>query len=478
MSARTQRPVGPFANVAKAIVAMSIVVGCGTTAASPAATTSSPPDVDPIALVPVTDENPDPNVVEVSLEARESTKVYGASPPTPVWTYEGSVPGPFIDAKVGDRVIVKFKNSLPEATTIHWHGIRLPATMDGTMAMQNPIPPGGTFRYEYVFKDPGLYWYHPHMRSDIQVQKGLHGAIRVRGPNDPVVDQERVLMLDDVRLKADGTLAEYLDDTAKMMGREGNTLLVNGITDATIPMRAGASIRLRLVNVANGRFFNLRLPGHTWRVIGTDGGLLAKPYDTEKLLIAPGERYDVMLIANGAPSSAIDLMNDAYDRGHDSGNRPSMTVAHVRFTDEAPLADRKLPDAFPGVVALPAASRSVPIVLNEGQRNNELVFTVNDAIYPDVPPIMVENGGLRVLDVKNDSEMDHPFHLHGFFFQILEKNGVAQVLESSGNKDTVILPAKSAMKLVSRFDEPGHWMYHCHILEHAEGGMMGEVHVE
>ena len=459
----------------KLVVAVSLAVGCKTSEPGPTAPAA---ENDPIALVPVRDEDPDPNVVEVSLEAREATKTYGGAPATPVWTYEGSVPGPFIDAKVGDRVVIKFKNSLPEPTTIHWHGIRLPASMDGTVAMQSPIPPGGTFRYEYVFKDAGLYWYHPHMRSDVQVQKGLHGAIRVRGANEPVVDEERVIMLDDVRLKADGTLAEYLDDTAKMMGREGNTLLVNGITNATIPMRAGASVRLRLVNVANGRFFNLRLPGHTWHVIGTDGGLLAKPYDTERLLISPGERYDVMLIANGAPASVIDLMSDAYDRGHESGDRPSMTVAHVRLTDQEPLTGRVLPDAFPGVMPLGAATKSVPIVLNEGQRNGELLFTVNDAVFPDVPPVMVENGGLRILDVKNDSEMDHPFHLHGFFFQILEKNGVAQTLESSGNKDTVILPAKSSMKLVSHFDEPGHWMYHCHILEHAEGGMMGEVHVE
>ncbi len=439
----------------------------------------SPAEIDPLALVPAQDENPDPNVIEVSLEAREATKTYGAAPATPVWTYNGSIPGPLIDAKVGDRVIIKFKNSLPEPTTIHWHGVRLPATMDGTLAMQTPILPGASFRYEFTFKDAGLYWYHPHMRSDIQVQKGLHGAIRVRGPNEPVVDDERVLVLDDVRLKPDGTLSEYLDDTGKMMGREGNTLLVNGSTDATLSLRAGAALRLRLVNVANGRFFNLRLPGHVWRVIGHDGGLLPKPYDTEHLLIAPGERYDVMVIPHGAPSSVLDLVNDPYERGHESGMRPPMTVAHVRFADDPALTGRTLPDAFPAIEALPAeGAKSVPIVLNEGTRNGELVFMINDAVFPDVPPVMVGNGELRVLEVKNDSEMDHPFHLHGFFFQVLEKNGVHQPLESMGNKDTIIVPMKSSMKLVSRFDEPGHWMYHCHILEHAEGGMMGEIHVE
>ena len=127
---------------------------------------------------------------------------------------------------------------------------------------------------------------------------------------------------------------------------------------------------------------------------------------------------------------------------------------------------------------LPGSAQSILISLDEGTQNGELVFTINKAVFPDVPPVMVEPGGLRVLDIKNESEMDHPFHLHGFFFHVLEKNGATQPLESMGNKDTIIVLSKSSMKVVSRFDEPGHWMCHCHILEHAEGGMMGEIHVE
>jgi FtsP/CotA-like multicopper oxidase with cupredoxin domain len=457
---------------AGAVLATVLAMGCK-------AKHSTPANIDPTVLVPAHDENPDPTVLEVSLEARETTASYGGAEPTPVWTYNGIVPGPLLDANVGDHVIVKLKNSLPDGTTIHWHGIRLPAAMDGSMAMQDPIPTGGTFRYEFTLKDPGLYWYHPHVRSDVQIHKGLYGAIRVRGPNEPTVDDERILILDDIKLKADGTIDEYLDDMSRMMGREGNTLLVNGVPDATLRVRAGATLRLRLVNAANGRFFNLRLPGYTWRVIGHDGGLLSKPYDTDRVLIAPGERYDAMVIPTGAPNSVIELLDDPYDRGHDSGSRPTLTVAHVQLSSEPPLSDRRLPDQFPGVAALPKDGAAVvPIKLDEMIRDGEVVFTINDKTYPDVPPVAVENGGLRILDVENASEMDHPFHLHGFFFQVLEKNGAAVALESSGNKDTIIVPAKGHLKLLSRFDEPGHWMYHCHILEHAELGMMGEIHVQ
>jgi FtsP/CotA-like multicopper oxidase with cupredoxin domain len=317
------------------------------------------------------------------------------------------------------------------------------------------------------------------VRSDVQVHKGLYGAIRVRGANEPLVDDERVLILDDVQLKADGTIAEYLDDMSRMMGREGNTLLVNGVSGATLRVRAGAILRLRLVNAANGRFFNLRLAGHTWRVVGHDGGLLAKPYDTEQVLVAPGERYDVLVIPQGAPGANLELLDDPYDRGHGSGARPALTVAHVALAEEPALSGRVLPEAFPGVPPIPSEGATViPIDLDEMLRDGETVFTVNGKTFPDVPVVSVANAELRVLDVTNTSEMDHPFHLHGFFFQVFEKNGAPLALESSGNKDTVVVPAKGRLKLATRFDEPGHWMYHCHILEHAELGMMGEIHVE
>ncbi len=449
--------------------------GCSSKEAGPAPPTEVADDAH---LDTLTDENPDPHVVEVRLNAKTAKKTFAGSPPTDVWTYNGSIPAPLIDAHVGDKLVVHFKNDLPEPTTIHWHGVRLPAAMDGTPAMQAPIPPGASFDYTFTLKDAGLFWFHPHVRSDVQVNKGLYGAIRVRGDSEPVADQEKVLVLDDIKLKADGSIPDYLDDTSKMMGRGGNTILVDGVADATLRFRPGATVRLRLVNAANGRFFNLALAGVKLHVIGTDGGL-AKPYEVDRLLIAPGERYDVMLNVPGAAGTTLDLMTDPYDRGHDSGQDPPLKVARV-LLDGAPVAaPAPIPTTGATIARFPAPTETFPIALNEKSLpTGEVVFTINDKTAPDVPVLMVPRDGVRGFDIKNESEMDHPFHLHGFFFQVVERNGVPVAEDALANKDTVVVPMKSSLKLVTRFDEPGMWMYHCHILEHAEAGMMGEVHVE
>ncbi len=437
------------------------------------------PDRDPLELSTLEDLNADPNILEVNLEAREADKQFGTTPVTRVWTYNGTVPGPLLDVKVGDRLIVHFTNRLPEPTTVHWHGVRLPAAMDGSLAMQAPVPPGGTFRYEFVLKDAGLFWFHPHMRTDVQIEKGLAGVIRVRGSEEPQVDEERVIVLDDVRLKEDGTFPTFLDDTSKMMGREGNTILVNGIANATIAVTPGAATRWRIVNVANGRFFNLRLPNANWWVIGTDGGFLPKPYQTDRLLVAPAERYDVMFVAPSARNTEVQLTSEPYERGHHSGERDPIVVAQVRPRDVDAIQPKALPTAFRELVKLPDGPVDMPITLDEGTNDKgELVFTINGKVFPDVAPFMIANNSTRVFEVKNASDMDHPFHLHGFFFQLLETNGVPAPADRLANKDTMIIPGKTTVKFVSHFDEPGMWMYHCHINEHSEGGMMGEIHIQ
>ena len=447
--------------------------GCGSSPALVAGETDQAPD-----LSEAVDVNEDPSITEVSLEAREATKSYANGRTTPVWTYNGSVPGPLIEGAVGDELIVHFKNSLPEATTIHWHGVRLPAAMDGTLRMQDPVQPGDSFEYRFPLKDAGLFWFHPHIRSDEQVEKGLYGVLRVRGPDEPEHDHESILVLDDVSVLPDGTLPTYLDDESKMLGRQGNILLVNGQASPTFRWRAGSLERLRIVNVANGRFFNLSLPGYRWRVIGTDGGFVPQPYDTDALLLSPGERYDVMLVVSGDAGDETTLWNEPYERGHDTGKDEPLPVATFRVTDEQPVGGLELPSSFPDIERFEDGPADHELELSEGLEGENLVFTINGATFPDVPLISVPAGSSRIFDVRNTSEMDHPFHLHGTFFQVLSTNGKPTPTASLANRDTVIVPQMTTLKLSARFDEPGGWMYHCHILEHAEGGMMGEVNVE
>jgi FtsP/CotA-like multicopper oxidase with cupredoxin domain len=464
-------------NSSRALALLLLAASCGSDETGSSSARNPPaPDawVDP---TPAADKNPDPKVVEIDLEAREAQKSYLEGKTTTVWSYNGTVPGPLIEANVGDTLIVHFKNSLPKETTIHWHGIRVPNEMDGTMAVQSAIAPGGTFTYRFTLPDAGLYWFHPHVMEEEQIQKGLFGVIRVRGTDELKVDDEKVVVLDDVLLKEDGSFNEEIDDDIAMLGREGNVLLVNGKPMPTLEMKPGALERLRFVNVANGRFFNLALAGYTFRVIGTDGGLIPKPYDTERLLISPGERYDVMLIARGEPGTELTLMNAPYERGHHTGTAAPMPLAKVRIGAGQTLAGRALPAAGPAIDRLPAGPADATITFDERYIDGKLKFLVDGKAYPDVPPIDVESGAVRVFDLKNDAEMDHPFHLHGFFFQVLARNGTPVSEDELANKDTLILPQKSTTRIVARFDRPGMWMYHCHILEHTERGMMGEIHV-
>lgn len=454
---------------ASSLLLLALLASCSSS--EPASSGDGFVDTD---LPKAADKNADPRVLEVSLEAKVAPHGFVTGVTTnAAWTYDGMIPGPLLDAKVGDRMIVHFKNSLPEPTTIHWHGIRLPAAMDGTMMMQKPIAPGATFDYDFTFKDAGLFWYHPHMQSDVQVHSGLYGAIRVRGTAEPEVEREEILVLDDLTLAKDGSIEQYLDDESKMMGRGGDTLLVNGLANRTFKWRPGSRVRLRLVNAANGRFFNLALAGHTFHVIGSDAGLIPQPYDADHVLIAPGERWDVIVVPQG--TGKLTLMTDPYDRGHDSGKMPPAPVASIELTGD-PMTPKPLPTSFPAFDALPDRPTDQTLVFNEKAVPDGFIFTINDKTYPDVPPIDIPKGEMRAFEIKNDAEMDHPFHLHGFFFDVVAANGTP--VSPVRRKDTVIVPKKSSIKLVARFDEPGSWMYHCHILEHAENGMAGEIHVK
>lgn len=433
----------------------------------------SPAQAELPALSKAEDTDPTPSVVRVSLRAQVASVRFGEAPPTEVWTYNGGVPGPLIEANVGDRLIVDFQNDLPEATTIHWHGVRVPNAMDGVALMDDAIPAGGSFRYEFTLKDSGLFWFHPHVRSAIQVQKGLYGVLLVRGSSEPQADLEQIVVLDDFKLRADGSISEYLDDTSAMIGRQGNTLLANGAVHPALTLPAGGVTRLRVVNTANARYFTLGAAGLKFLVYGTDGSPYPEPAEAETVMVVPGERLDLFI--KGPASGTVELMALPYERGHMTGEESPLPIATLRFKGKATATP--LPVTAPAIEAL-ADPGTAPfrLTLSEAAEGGIVRFFVNEKQWPEVAP-WTPASGLNTFEVVNESEMDHPFHLHGFFFQVLSRNNEAEPIAKRAWKDTINVPAKSSLKAVARFDEPGRWLYHCHILEHAEGGMMGEVSI-
>jgi FtsP/CotA-like multicopper oxidase with cupredoxin domain len=432
-----------------------------------------PPSEGPLDGTSFVDLDPDPHVIEVELEARPAEVEYLPGRKTTVWTYNGTVPGPRLEARVGDRVVVNFRNSLPEATTLHWHGLRVPADMDGSPAMHAHIPPGGTFRYSFELLDAGTFWYHPHVRSDVQVEKGLYGSIVVHGDGEPAAAAEHTLVLDDVWLKEDGSFADATPGSA-MLGRQGNVLLVNGRPRPIARVRVGERQRWHFVNAANARYFRLAVPGQKLTLIGVDGGLLESPREVDELLLTPGERADVLFTPVGEPGSALDLVSLPHERGHMSGSLPLAQVMRLQYSTEPALTPEPVPGSLRTIPALPAPLRTRSFKLTEEMHGMEPVFRINGEAWPDITRLEAKLGDTELWEVENASEMDHPFHLHGFFFQVLSRGGVAEPYRAW--KDTVNVPAKTTLRLAVRFEGfPGLWMYHCHILEHGERGMMGEL---
>jgi len=480
--------------VGVAVVAAAVLSGCGDHDMGNMGDMSMLPEV--IEVPPsegrfetsvAEDLDPSPDVVEVALEARVVEVELAPGRRVSMWTYNGLLPGPRIEANVGNTVRIRFKNSLPEATTIHWHGIRVPAAMDGVPTVQTPIAAGAEFTYEFVVPDAGTFWYHPHVRSDEQVERGLYGAFVVRGDGEPTTTTDRVVVLDDLLVDDDWTLSDF-DSAQAMVGRQGNLILANGRAHPIAPMDRGGLHRFRFINAANARYFRMALPGHRLVQIGTDGGMLEAPREVDEVLLVPGERADVLVVGTGEAREAVDWKTLRYDRGHGTGDLPDAVVFQSRNGDADPIVTPPVPSSLATVPALPAATVRRDVKLEESAGGGGAhaghgssgtmgpVFSINGQVYPDATPIAAQLGAVEEWSIVNATEMDHPFHLHGFRFQVVSTGGEAPAFAAW--RDTINVPADETVVFRVRLeDHPGTWMFHCHILEHAERGMMGELEV-
>lgn len=431
-----------------------------------------------LAMRKAVDLDPDPSIVEIDLEAKVAPVELRPGTTTMAWTYNGSVPGPLIRARVGDRLVVHFKNSLPQATTIHWHGVRVPNDMDGAPGMTQPaIETGGDFEYEFVLRDAGTYWYHPHLDSSAQVGMGLYGAIVVEDPNDPKeFGDDVVLVISDASLTETGEFVppDSGGSFGDLFGREGSVLLVNGKVHPTLKVRVGKQQRWRIINASRARYLNLRLRDHRFIRLGGDNGLAARSAESYSLKVTPGERADAVFTPVDPPGSRRTLHWAPVDRGYGTqfarAREPLIEIQTVDSPAVTPVAIPRELRTIEPIDLAGAAERTVSLTIAVHQ--NKVEMGINGRPYWNAEPIVARIGDTEVWRIVNDTAFSHPFHLHGYFFQVLDDSLVPEW------RDTVDVPMKSELVIAVVFDErPGMWMYHCHILDHAEVGMMGHLHV-
>jgi FtsP/CotA-like multicopper oxidase with cupredoxin domain len=400
-------------------------------------------------------------VREFTLTA-EVARVHGRE----LWTYNGTVPGPELRVTVGDRLQVVLVNHLPQSTSIHWHGIRLPDAEDGVAGVtQHAVPPGGSYVYEFVVPDPGTYWYHSHQDTEEQVPLGLYGALVVEPRPAPPVDRD-------------------------------DAVIVGSVSFAPVHLDAqpGQLVRLRLINAIGGDMTGtpalLTLVGAPYRVVALDGHDLYRPatLGPQRLPLGMGQRCDLEL--RMPPSGQVAV----YDLRPRTGG--AVPLREWALLGEGAIPARpalKAPPMFdPTRYGEPApdpeASRdhsdvSRRLVIGEqlGFRYGsalpkawELIHTFNGRSFPDTQPIVVRYGDHVRLDVVNDTSEWHPIHLHGHVMSVISRNG-RPLSGSPIHLDSVLVGPHETWMVAFLADNPGLWMLHCHVLIHAAYGLSAMV---
>lgn len=418
-----------------------------------------------------------PKLIEYNFEASVFNWEIAPGKIIEAWGINKQLPGPVLRARVGDTLVIRMTNNLPEPTTIHWHGICLPASMDGTDSVQKPIEPGQVFEYRFTVHDAGTFWYHAHTNETVQMERGMYGAIVVEGETDPVVDGDKIFMIDDMKLDENNEFTKPSWSIPRLVerhdGRQGNTLLLNGKEDIVINVDGGQTERWRFINSSSARYFVLHLGGKAFKIISSDGGLLEHPRTVTEALITPGERIDIAVTFTEGETFVIESL--AYNRM--TFLKPKREAFATVIAGESKPSKAFIPETLRKIEPLAPqeaiVNRKIKLSVGPSLKDG-LAFLVNGKEHVNDKPVII--GELQVWEVANTSLMDHPFHLHGFFFQVIEENGKAPAYRAW--KDTYNLPPRSKIKIAWMPDNrPGTWMYHCHIIEHHAAGMMATFDV-
>ena len=445
-----------------------------------------------------------------------------------MYGYNGQYPGPLIKAERGSTVIVNFINEIEMPTTVHWHGLRLDNRFDGVPDVtQPPVLVGESFTYELYFRDTGIYWYHPHMREDIQQDLGLYGNMLITPPEADYygrVNREEVIILDDILMDAQGPIPwGHSAPSHALMGRFGNVMLVNGATDYHLEVDRGEVVRFYITNVANSRTFNMVFGGASVKVVGSDVSKFEREEWVDSVVIAPAERYVVEvrfdepgeIELTNSIQAIDDFMGEFYYQLKTLGR---VTVRQTAVSEDLSAEFERLREHADVVADIDAYRGAFD---REPDHQLELTLRVHDLPMPimralefeaglyapplewnDAMPMMNwlstaeqvdwilrdadtgdENmeidwhfavGDVVKIRIFNNPEtlhpMNHPVHLHGQRYLVLSIDGVPN--RNLVWKDTAIVPVGSSVDILADMTNPGEWMLHCHIAEHLHAGMM------
>jgi len=399
--------------------------------------------------------------------------------PFSVWAYNGQVPGPVLRAKVGERVRVRFTNRLPEDTTVHWHGVRVPNAMDGVPGVtQPPVAPGESFVYEFVPKDAGTFWFHPHLRSSEQVERGLFGVLIVEDADPLPYTREVIWVIDDWRLGQDGAIDPRFNTPGDLMhdGRWGNVVTVNGRVQEVLEVHPGERLRLRLLNTANGRVFAPDFSGLDASVIAVDGLYTPRPLPPAGFELSPGNRLDLdVTIPSDWAGREIQII--------DRFSRRPFVLATIRVGGDA-VPTPAFPSAAQAYVPAWRDGLGVPLAQSFDLSNERggpfgILWTLNGVAHvghADMKPSAeLPLGRFARLRFGNLSYRLHPIHIHGMFFKVLARDG--SPVDEPFWRDTALVHPRETVDIGLVPVDAGDWMLHCHILEHAEAGMMTTIRV-
>ncbi|WP_104082495.1 multicopper oxidase family protein [Cryobacterium sp. Y11] len=412
-------------------------------------------------------------------------------------SYNGGVPGPTLRVRAGDTLSVSLRNGLADPSNLHVHGLHVSPENNGDN-MFVTVAAGDSFDYQYelpVNHPPGVYWYHPHHHGFVadQVFGGLYGAIIVEDPDPIPASRERVLVISDITLDSTGTIPSGTS-MEKMSGREGDLVLVNGQLTPSMTARPGERERWRIVNACVSRYLRLRLDGQQLSLLGIDSGRFEAAQEVNEVVLAPGNRAD--LLVTGTAGTSV-LRAHTYDRGRSGGmmmGRESFTAADVIALASFIVAgdDVATVAAIPGQ-PVPRDLRTATVTarrelifamgmggnmsgdMNGGMGGGMMSATINGQVF-DATRVdtTVQFDSVEEWLLTNTSPLDHPVHLHVWPMQIIEQSG--QPVKNIMWQDVVNIPARSTVRVRIAFDDfSGRTVYHCHILDHEDSGMMGVV---